>query len=496
MALALGPAQARAAAASSATWLALAPAAFVLMAVPIYFNQIGVKLASPITVRVLLALGPVFLIVLQTAVGGLALSGWSLAGVLIYCAIAIGAVFVRLIGARRQVARLSAAVRSQSAKADCVVTSTSILSATARASVLVRFACRRSAATKRVHLAEWDNWTKLAPTGPFLTGVFRPLPSRTWKPPMIAFLHPKKPLSVAALFDGQQPSEAATAALLAHPRFVEAGRIVAAGLVDLYQGERTVNLVMPDRVRYIISVFAVHLHFAGRPNDPNSGLTASRLCKLCVERKVCSAGRAESMLGIMREFGHLVPAPSEEDMRLRRLVPAEPLFAWHRKRCMHFFAAAAKVLPDDADALAALDAPGFMPRISCAISAGAMSPASTTSSMFRTIRLFYERSAGGAILMSIMLAGAGDDTFPPSRPVSISLSGLARDFEVSRVHVRRLVQEGVSAGLLNRVSASGDELEVAPRLSDAVRRVVATYMLHYTHCARLACADMRQESVT
>ena len=102
VALALGPAEARAAAGSSATWLALAPAAFVLMAVPIYFNQIGVKLASPITVRVLLALGPVFLIVLQTAVGGLALSGWSLAGVLIYCAIAIGAVFARLVGARRQ----------------------------------------------------------------------------------------------------------------------------------------------------------------------------------------------------------------------------------------------------------------------------------------------------------------------------------------------------------------------------------------------------------
>jgi drug/metabolite transporter (DMT)-like permease len=100
VALALGPVPARAAAASSATWLAIAPAAFLLMAVPIYFNQIGVKLASPITVRVLLALGPVFLIVLQTAVGGLALSGWSLAGVLAYCTIALGAVFVRLLSAR------------------------------------------------------------------------------------------------------------------------------------------------------------------------------------------------------------------------------------------------------------------------------------------------------------------------------------------------------------------------------------------------------------
>jgi drug/metabolite transporter (DMT)-like permease len=100
IALSLGPAPARDAVASSTTWLALAPAAFVLMAVPIYLNQIGVKRASPITVRVLLALGPVFLILLQTAVGGLALSGWSLAGVLAYCAIALGAAFARLFSAR------------------------------------------------------------------------------------------------------------------------------------------------------------------------------------------------------------------------------------------------------------------------------------------------------------------------------------------------------------------------------------------------------------
>ena len=98
------------------------------------------------------------------------------------------------------------------------------------------------------------------------------------------------------------------------------------------------------------------------------------------------------------------------------------------------------------------------------------------------------------MLMSIALSGASDDSFPPSRPVSISLSGLARDFEVSRVHVRRFVQDGVNAGLLERVGASGDELKVSPRLSDAIRRVLAAYMIHYAHCARLARAEIGQES--
>ena len=100
LALALGPAEASAAVTSAETWLALAPAAFALMAVPIYLNQIGIKLANPISVRVLLALGPVFLIALQTAVGGMKLSGYSLAGVTAYCAIAVVAALARVINAR------------------------------------------------------------------------------------------------------------------------------------------------------------------------------------------------------------------------------------------------------------------------------------------------------------------------------------------------------------------------------------------------------------
>ena len=98
--LSFGPGGAQTAATSPATWLVLAPAAFLFMAVPIYLNQIGVKRASPLTVRVLLALGPVFLIALQTIVGGAQLSGYSLAGVAAYCAIAILAALARVVSAR------------------------------------------------------------------------------------------------------------------------------------------------------------------------------------------------------------------------------------------------------------------------------------------------------------------------------------------------------------------------------------------------------------
>ena len=100
VALALGSADARAAVVSPGAWIALMPAAFLLMAVPIYLNQVGVKRVNPLTARVLLALGPVFLIALQTGVGGTKLSGYSLAGVTAYCVIAIVAALARAISAR------------------------------------------------------------------------------------------------------------------------------------------------------------------------------------------------------------------------------------------------------------------------------------------------------------------------------------------------------------------------------------------------------------
>lgn len=111
VALSFGP-EARLAAASPATWLTLAPAAFMLMAVPIYLNQIGVKRASPLTVRVLLALGPVFLIALQTMVGGLKLSPYSLTGIAAYCAIAVAAALMRAFSAIASRAAAPASARS------------------------------------------------------------------------------------------------------------------------------------------------------------------------------------------------------------------------------------------------------------------------------------------------------------------------------------------------------------------------------------------------
>lgn len=70
-------------------------AALLLIVFPIYVNQVGISLASPLTVRVVLSLGPVLIFVLQLVEGRLVSSPYSLACAGLYSSFAIGAVVAR-----------------------------------------------------------------------------------------------------------------------------------------------------------------------------------------------------------------------------------------------------------------------------------------------------------------------------------------------------------------------------------------------------------------
>lgn len=78
-----------------ATLAVVAAASLLLVVLPIYVNQIGVSLASPLTVRVVLALAPVLIFVLQLSEGRLPASPYSLAAAVLYGTFAITGAVVR-----------------------------------------------------------------------------------------------------------------------------------------------------------------------------------------------------------------------------------------------------------------------------------------------------------------------------------------------------------------------------------------------------------------
>lgn len=277
-------------------------------------------------------------------------------------------------------------------------------------------------------------------------------------------------------------SPEALAALRAHPRFAEAVRMSAAGLVDLYQGSHLLNWLMDDRGRMLFGYFALYLHVTYDAADPSSGLIPTRMRMLASELGICSPGRALAMLSLMRFGGYLTPAVEIVDRRQRRLLATGKLTALLVQRWRLHFAAMAPLFADGEAFLRTLDDANFTRALIVAMAQRFMAG-------FRFIThapqlgLFGERNAGILICSYLVAAGEANDTVPPARPVPISIAALARRFAVSRPHVLKLIRDAEAAGLVAR---RGDRVLFKPALAEGVQDFFATMYLFFAASAREA----------
>jgi hypothetical protein len=286
---------------------------------------------------------------------------------------------------------------------------------------------------------------------------------------------------------GGELSADAVAALTRDPRFAQAVRLVLADNVRFYRGNRILSYLGYDRGRIVIAILAFYLHVTRRLGDPTSGLTAQRLKSLCVEQDVCSPGRARAMLSLLRLFGHVAPAPAG-DRRTKRLEPTELLTRSLRQRWGTLLDAIALLSPEGAVARARLERPDFLAALVRHVIdeyRGGLRALQFTPEL----KLFADRNAGLMILFSLAIAGEADDTMPPTRPVRISISELARRFSVSRAHVLRLLCDAAAQGLIERSGPAQEAITLLPPLSLALRQCAAMVLLIFMRCARAALAE-------
>ena len=281
------------------------------------------------------------------------------------------------------------------------------------------------------------------------------------------------------------PSDESIAALRAHPRFREAAAIAASANVEFYQGNWLANRVLNDRARFVITQFCMYLHHTRRPDDPKSGLTAARMREMCLDHKICSAGRAEAMLLMMRAGGYLLRETVAEDKRVRRYIPTEKLVGLVRERQKRILRGA-DMLEREPRFVAALESdPGFHARF-------VANMVESFLTGFRMVRFvpelerIFERDGGLIIMMSVFLTGPAYRGFAAAQNVSVF--GLARRFQVSRAHVRAVLGDAEQAGLIRR---GGDVVEPLPALGDAIERLLAVGFAYAALCANRA---LRQSS--
>jgi hypothetical protein len=285
-----------------------------------------------------------------------------------------------------------------------------------------------------------------------------------------------------------RPSREAVARLRAHPDFVRAMIASARGSVALHRNSRMANWMLGDRARALLPYVVFYLDAVSRDDDPRSGLTVSRAKALCAETGICSPGRAAACMALLQFGGFIMPAPASADRRVRRLVPSEKLKAVQRERLVRQFGAIAIVMPEVADALPLVGDAGFERAFWRHM--GEQFIGGVRVLDYADLGLFAERNAGMVILFSLMLAGQTNDRTLPAGPLAIPLAEIARNFQVSRTHVLRLLRDAETAGFLAREGAP-DRLRFLPPLVDALQNMFAALFLFMGGNACRAMAEAR-----
>jgi hypothetical protein len=245
--------------------------------------------------------------------------------------------------------------------------------------------------------------------------------------------------------------------------------VSARGIIDNFQAQPLLNLVMNDRARYLFLMAALALH--ADPDSNGNRLLPSRLLAFCKDRQICSAGRGKAMLAALRWAGYIQPGPLVGDGRARPLVPSEDLVAMLRRRWRMQIDTVSPLWPEVHAAATALDtdpdfaflfARAFYERLRVGFRVLNHAP---------TLIPFAESNAAFQILTECYLTHRTGAAMP-------SIAGLARQFAVSRAHVRSTFRAAEAAGLIFQDGKKG-AITIAPALHDNIAAFFAASTLTF-----------------
>lgn len=258
--------------------------------------------------------------------------------------------------------------------------------------------------------------------------------------------------------------------------------IATRGILHMYHGNRLLNRLMNDRGRVIFGLLCYYL--ACSPDQNGVGLTVTRIADLCEETDLCSRGRAKALITLMRWAGYVDASPSDgaTNRRQRPLAPTARMATEYTRRWQTMLTAVSRFDAVADEALARLGDVGFL-------SALVRNQGDRYRAGFRLLehspqmRVLAERDAGVLIAISLYNSGAEGDTYPPSQPVPMPVAALARQFDVSRAHVLKMLREAEDAGLIQRLPGHQGSVQLLPPLLRGVEYFMAACFSLQIDCA-------------
>ncbi len=224
--------------------------------------------------------------------------------------------------------------------------------------------------------------------------------------------------------------------------FVEAARRWAATMLVLSEQDRAVDGIFKDAGRFVAAMCAVSMR--------EEGVTLVKLKALCARFGLLSAGRARAVLLFLRYLGY-VDVWGQKSANGTRIYKVNPNFiaAW-RLQLEAIIANLHLLEPRVGKLLEHLDDDAIFDAI-CASQIDELANDVEALNRFPEItQIFVNRSAGSQVLW-YLLSFHRDEVFPSPKPVPLNPSLLAGRFNVSTVHIRRILNAAIAANLLRWV---------------------------------------------
>jgi len=221
---------------------------------------------------------------------------------------------------------------------------------------------------------------------------------------------------------------------MAHPRFAEAARTLARGMLALSARDRALDSLFKDAGRYVAAMCAFHL-------DADGELTLPRLKAVCAGSGLLSPGRARSLLHILEHLGYVEPLARGRGGTATAYA-ATPAFAAGWEAQFRVALEAARVIePALAEVLDRLHDPQTLNALVRVHTRGLMTSSGDGGAVLPFIAGFLHHHAGSQVVW-VLIETAEDGAFPPQRSGPIALAALARRFGVSRIHLKRIFADG------------------------------------------------------
>ncbi|QEN89319.1 hypothetical protein FZC33_24755 [Labrys sp. KNU-23] len=229
-----------------------------------------------------------------------------------------------------------------------------------------------------------------------------------------------------------------------------------------------------DEIRLIVGAYVLSRHFAASPVDPPAGITVADVQTFCTVHALAGHNRIGAMLNLLRQAGYLRQIKDLRDKRIKRLEATRAGIAIAKQivtpylqalaQLQHVDHAVRRVEIDDAffGALARYCSNYFLMH-------------GTLVDLVPEMRLFMARDAGFEILLRLIATEMPGEVLK-DRTVHFHYGAVADCFGVSRVHVRRLLEDAAEEGYVTLHASGGRAIEIHPSLFELVDNFIALQM--------------------